>query len=81
LRNLLSLIGCHGQTILSIIHNEVMNMICKWYYILIFSVKASIERYKKACSDSSGAKSASESNTQVFIICSQQLYTYNKYLA
>jgi hypothetical protein len=55
-----------------------MNMICN---ILIFSVKASIERYKKACSDSSGAKSASESNTQVFIICSQQLYTYNKYLA
>ncbi|WJX47329.1 Floral homeotic protein AGAMOUS, variant 2 [Trifolium repens] len=30
------------------------------------SVKASIERYKKACSDSSGAKSASESNTQYY---------------
>ncbi|AET04353.1 putative transcription factor MADS-MIKC family [Medicago truncatula] len=30
------------------------------------SVKASIERYKKACSDSSGAKSASESNVQYY---------------
>ncbi|XP_045825680.1 agamous-like MADS-box protein MADS1 isoform X1 [Trifolium pratense] len=30
------------------------------------SVKASIERYKKACSDTSGAKSASESNVQFY---------------
>jgi len=49
-------------------------------YILLFSVKASIERYKKACSDSSGAKSASESNVQVFIICSLQLHKHNEYL-
>lgn len=36
-------------------------------YLMIFSVKASIERYKKACSDTSGAKSSSETNAQVFI--------------
>ncbi|XP_058731638.1 floral homeotic protein AGAMOUS-like isoform X2 [Vicia villosa] len=30
------------------------------------SVKASIERYKKACSDTSGAKSASETNAQYY---------------
>nr|XP_012572289.1 floral homeotic protein AGAMOUS-like isoform X2 [Cicer arietinum] len=30
------------------------------------SVKASIERYKKACSDSSGCKSASETNAQYY---------------
>jgi hypothetical protein len=30
-------------------------------------VKATIERYKKACSDSSGTGSASEANAQVLI--------------
>jgi len=34
----------------------------------ICSVKATIERYKKACSDSSGAGSASEANAQVLLV-------------
>ncbi|KAF1890847.1 hypothetical protein Lal_00037418 [Lupinus albus] len=38
------------------------------------SVKATIERYKKACSDSSGAGSASEANTQHYFIYILQFY-------
>lgn len=50
-----------------VISRSTMNIICKWSYCY-YSVKASIERYKKASSDlSTGGQSASEANAQVLI--------------
>ena len=45
----------------------ILNINCKWSYCY-HSVKASIERYKKASSDSSNGGSASEANAQVLLL-------------
>jgi len=43
-------------------------------YYCYYSVKASIERYKKASSDSSSGGSASEANAQVLLIPSLNFF-------